>query len=75
MWILFICIRDRCLCMSDVDIIYMCQMLFMCQMWIFMCVRCGCSCMSDVDSIYVWHILILCMCVRGGNIFMCVKCG
>ena len=54
--------------MSDVDIIYMCQMLFV-------CVRCGCSRMSDVDTIYVCQILILCMCVRGGYIFMCVKCG
>ena len=75
--------------MSDVDIIYVYQIwrfmyvrcgyylyvsdvIYACQMWIFICVRCGCLHMSDVDSIYVSDVNI--MYVRGGYIFMCVKC-
>ena len=64
MWILFMCIRYGCLCMSDVDIIYVLDAIYVCYMWIFICVRCGCLHMSDVDSIYVCQMWIVFTFVR-----------
>ena len=50
--------------MSDVDIIYVLDAIYVCYMWIFICVRCGCLHMSDVDSIYVCQMWIVFTFVR-----------